>query len=94
MSRPAVGPAAGWRSLRAQYPRSFLLYRRTDPSGISGTGVIAVGALFCDGTVALHWLGEYDSTAIWPGPDGLAKVTAVHGHDGATVVLFSPEASG
>jgi len=66
-------------------PRLFVLDRRTDVSGVSGTGVVAEGVRFTDGTVALRWLGAHPSTAVWPDLD---EVRAVHGHDGATVVRW------
>ena len=65
--------------------RTFLLVRDTDPSGVSGTGVVAEGVEFSDGAVALHWVaGEVHSTAVFR---SLAEVRAVHGHDGATRVV-------
>lgn len=71
-----------------RHPRVFALYRHRDPSGVSGTGVVADGVVFSDGSVALRWPGANPSTAAWP---NLAAVLAVHGHQGATEALFADE---
>ena len=76
-------------------PRTFELVRYRDPSGVSGTGVVAEGCEFSDGSVALRWRGDNPATAVWPDVD---SVLAVHGHQGATEVRWidpqsdSPEA--
>jgi hypothetical protein len=64
-------------------PRTFELVRYRDPSGVSGTGVVAEGCVFTDGSVALRWRGNNPATAVWP---DLESVLAVHGHQGATDV--------
>lgn len=62
--------------------RTFNLVRHTDVSGISGTGVVAQGVEFNDGTVAMRWItGEHRSTVLW---DDIESVVAIHGHGGAT----------
>ena len=63
--------------------RIFELVRHEDVTGLSGTGVIAEGVAFTDGTVVLRWVTEHRSTAIWP---SIAAVEAVHGHQGMTEV--------
>jgi D-hexose-6-phosphate mutarotase len=68
-------------------PRVFVLYRRIDETGVSGTGIVAHGVQWTDGTVAVRWLGENPSTVIW---DNIDKAMAVHGHDGKTVVVWGP----
>ena len=65
---------------------TFVLQRYSDPSGVSGLGVVAHGAEFDDGSVALHWPGEHPSTAVW---GDLRDVEATHGHEGATVVQYT-----
>jgi hypothetical protein len=64
-------------------PRTFELVRHRDLSGVSGTGVVAEGCVFTDGSVALRWRGTNPATAVWPDLD---SVLAVHGHHGATEV--------
>lgn len=61
--------------------RRFQLHRDVDVSGVSGTGVVADGVVFPDGTVALRWRGARSSTVVWGSID---DVEAVHGHGGAT----------
>jgi hypothetical protein len=64
----------------------FLLYRTEDVSGISGTGVVAEGIRFSDGTVVLRWVtGDHRSTVVWP---DIESVKAIHGHGGATSIQF------
>jgi hypothetical protein len=65
--------------------RTFELVRYRDPSGVSGTGVVAEGCVFTDGSVALRWRGTNPATAVWP---DLESVLAVHGHHGATEVRW------
>lgn len=65
--------------------RRFTLRRNVDVSGVSGTGTVAEGIEFSDGTVVMRWLSEAASTVVWPDIDTAMKV---HGHDGATVVHY------
>ena len=72
--------------------RCFELIRDIDHSGLSGTGVVAEGAQFTDGTVVLRWLdhsvSEANRTAgVRPTTvihDSIGSVIALHGHGGAT----------
>jgi hypothetical protein len=66
-------------------PRTFELVRYHDLSGVSGTGVVAEGCVFTDGSVALRWRGNNPATAVWPDLD---SILAVHGHHGATEVRW------
>lgn len=63
--------------------RRFLLQRDHDVSGVSGTGVVAEGLQFTDGTVTMRWLGEVPSTVVHA---SMGNVEAIHGHGGATRV--------
>lgn len=65
---------------------TFILQRHVDHSGVSGTGVVAEGAEFSDGSVALRWPGEHPSTAVWP---DMRDMEAIHGHQGDTVVQYT-----
>lgn len=62
-------------------PRLFRLVRESDETGISGTGHIADGVIFTDGTCALRWRSEYRSTALYGSFTDLLKI---HGHGGKT----------
>lgn len=66
--------------------RRFRLMRYEDPSGVSGTGIVAHGVEFPDGTAAVYWPGDYASTTVWPG--GVEHVQAIHGHNGSTEVQW------
>ncbi len=63
----------------------FTLMRDVDPSGVSGLGEVAEGVEFSDGAVVLRWRGEAGSTAIH---DNIENVKRVHGHDGATRIVY------
>ncbi|MCX5201077.1 hypothetical protein OG897_06320 [Streptomyces sp. NBC_00237] len=65
--------------------RRFHLQRDRDVSGVSGTGVVALGVLWPDGTASVRWLGDRPSIVFW---DDMADAEAVHGHGGATRVVW------
>jgi hypothetical protein len=62
-------------------PRTFRLIRDIDANGVSGTGEIADGCAWPDGTVSVRWRGVHPSIVYW---QDLAAVEAVHGHGGDT----------
>jgi hypothetical protein len=66
--------------------RMFVLRRSTDVTGVSGTGDVADGVQFPDGRVAMRWRGDLASTAEY---DSIAIVEAIHGHAGATQVVWA-----
>src|SRR5215831_18898658 len=45
--------------------RMFHLLRDEDPSGVSGVGRVAVGAVFPSGKVVLEWLGTHNTFGIY-----------------------------
>ena len=65
--------------------KSFYLKRVEDESGISGTGKVAQGVVFDDGTCALRWLTKYASTAIY---SNIETLEHIHGHGGKTKVIY------
>jgi len=65
--------------------QTFHLLRLEDESGVSGTGWVAEGAVFSNGWVALTWLGETPSLNFYP---SIEAVEAIHGHGGATRIVF------
>lgn len=76
--------------------RTFTLVRTIDVSGISGTGTVAEGVEFSDGTVAVRWLidgvsevnrerGVGPTTVVH---SDIRSVEALHGHGGATQVVW------
>lgn len=70
--------------------RRFHLQRSTDPSGVSGLGCVAEGVKFTDGRIAMRWLGTRSSIAIHK---SLEDMIGVHGHEGATTLVWADEAS-
>lgn len=66
-------------------PRRFHLQRDTDITGVSGTGRVADGVLWPDGSVSIRWRGDRPSTVFW---DDLAHAQHVHGHQGATRIVW------
>lgn len=65
--------------------RRFLLDRHQDISKVSGEGTVAEGVEFTDGTAVLRWFGETPSTVMWA---SVADAMKVHGHDGATDIMW------
>jgi hypothetical protein len=63
----------------------FELYRHRDISGVSGTGTVAWGVQWPDGTASLRWTGPYPAFANWP---DIESMLAVHGHEGATELVW------
>ena len=75
--------------------RRFRVVRTEDESGVSGTGVVAVGVEFVNsGAVVWEWLNDenpdLDTTQngikFAPGPDGVEDAIEVHGHGGRTEI--------
>lgn len=66
------------------YIRQFVLDRVEDESGISGTGIVAEGVVFTDGTTVLRWKTKNRSTSVYA---SLAELKAIHGHGGKTRVV-------
>jgi hypothetical protein len=65
--------------------RRFELHRDEDASGVSGTGIVAQGVQFDDGTCALRWLSQHSSTALY---DNTVDLVVIHGHGGRTRLVW------
>lgn len=59
--------------------KRFHLVRNKDISGVSGTGRVAEGVQFTDGTAALKWLVAPKSTGFY---NSISDVIQVHDHRG------------
>ncbi|MFI5525011.1 hypothetical protein [Streptomyces platensis] len=70
-------------------PRIFTLHRDRDITGVSGTGIVADGVRWPDGTVSIRWRGERPSTVSW---NSIDDAEAVHGHGGATRIVWADSA--
>lgn len=73
--------------------RRFALDRAVDESGVSGTGRVAYGVHWPDGSVSLNWsacnpVGELGG---WSSFATLEEAIRVHGHGGATEFNFLPD---
>lgn len=69
--------------------KTFDLIRDEDETGISGTGRVAEGVQFSDGTVVIRWqthANAHHSTVVW---ESIDDVVAIHGHGGKTRVVWS-----
>lgn len=66
--------------------RRFVLRRMEDETGVSGTGDVAEGVVFSDGTAAMRWRTAQTSTAIY---SSIEALEAIHGHGGRTQVVFT-----
>lgn len=65
--------------------KRFYLYRHQDLNGISGTGIVADGVQWPDGAVTMRWRGARPSTVNW---NSIEDAEAIHGHGGATVIVW------
>lgn len=65
----------------------FHVVRDVDVSGTSGTGIVADGVQWPDGTVEIRWRGERPSSVHW---DDLDDAEYIHGHGGNTRFVFLP----
>lgn len=64
--------------------RRFDLNRIEDPTGVSGTGIVAEGVLFDSGKAVVSWLNT-KSIVVW---DSIEDAIKIHGHDGLTRIEF------
>lgn len=71
--------------------KTFELHRDIDETGISGTGIVAQGVRFNDGSACLRWLSTNTSTAVYASMEALE---AIHGHAGKTRVVWTGDAFG
>lgn len=65
--------------------KRFEMHRQVDETGISGTGHIADGIVFDDGSVVIRWRTENPGTTMF---GSLEHAKAVHGHAGKTQFVF------
>lgn len=72
-------------SPRHDDPRPFALLRDVDDDEVSGTGRVARGVQFGDGTCAIRWETESPSTGFY---DDISDVVRIHGHGGKTRIVW------
>lgn len=68
--------------------RRFYVKRTEDVSGVSGTGRVAEGIEFTDGTCVIKWLSTKSSIGIY---DNDKVLVGIHGHEGKTTIEFVDE---
>jgi len=70
--------------------RRFTLQRDVDVTGVSGTGTVADGIMWPDGTASVRWRGDHPSIVFWD--RGWESVQHVHGHGGHTRLVWTDPA--
>ena len=65
--------------------KTFYLFRHTDVNGLSGTGVVAVGAVYPNGKAHMQWVSFKSSFEMHESIDALIDI---HGHNGATELIW------
>lgn len=70
--------------------RRFVLFRKHDVSGVSGTGVVAEGVEFSTGKIVLNWStnNRPQSVVVY---DAIEEAIEIHGHGGATEIKWIDE---
>ncbi len=70
-------------------PRTFVLRRTEDETGVSGTGDVAWGVAFPDGAAVTRWcVSDVRQTCVWA---NIKDVEFVHGHHGKTRIVYLDE---
>lgn len=65
--------------------RRLHLERDEDVSGVSGTGTVAFGCQFPDGTVVLRWDTQVSSTVFY---ENVGDLETIVGHGGRTRIVW------
>jgi hypothetical protein len=65
--------------------RCFYIDRMVDVSGVSGTGCVAQGVVFSDGTTVVRWLGDMPTTTVH---QSIESVEHIHLHGGASRIRW------
>lgn len=65
--------------------KRFVLVREEDVSGTSGTGVVAEGIQWSNGTCSMHWMSQFDTKEDL---GSIAAVEEIHGHGGKTKIVW------
>lgn len=71
-----------------QAARLFNLVRTADVSGVSGTGIVAIGTEYHSGKCTLSWYGDNSCIGVY---DSKEQLIAIHGHEGRTVIQYRDE---
>ena len=71
--------------------RPFSLKRLEDETGVSGTGMVAYGAVLPSGKVIIEWTTENKTIEMFKDIDEMIRL---HGHGGKTQIEYTKEVSG
>lgn len=72
----------------SKHHHRFVLVRDVDVTGVSGTGIVAEGVWWPNGdVVALRWTSEWPTSVVFH-DRGIESVKAIHGHGGATRIVW------
>ncbi len=88
---PRTGEHVDWSSQDpsvfsgVRIPKRFIVHRLEDESGVSGTGVVAVGVQWPTGKCTIEWIVEPHTQGMY---DSIEDVIKIHGHNGKTVVMW------
>jgi len=66
--------------------RKFYVQRTEDVSGLSGTGIVAVGVMFPSGLCVMEWTTPVKSVGHY---HSIADLEKIHGHEGKTQVIWA-----
>ncbi|MGY0236887.1 hypothetical protein [Longispora urticae] len=69
-------------------PRRFAMRRWDDPTGVSGTGIVAYGVAWTDDRVVMRWLGSTTGVTQVAVFDSMDDLMRIHGHGGRTEVVW------
>lgn len=72
--------------MKGDQVKPFYLMRHVDLTGTSGTGIVAMGAVFPSGMVFMEWVAS--NHVSWNIFDNIEDVKAINGHDGNTEIVF------
>lgn len=65
--------------------KTFCLNRVEDETGVSGTGIVAQGAVFSNNKVVISWLSKHSSITTF---NSIKDMLSVHGHSGKTQIVW------
>ena len=65
--------------------KTFYLMRHSDVNGLSGTGIVAVGAVYPKGQAHMQWVSYKSSFEMH---DNIDMLMDIHGHQGATELIW------
>ena len=65
--------------------KRFVLNRKKDISGVSGTGIVAEGVQYSNGKIAMQWLS---GTPTLETTDSIEAIIRIHGHGGNTEIKW------